>query len=162
MNARDLSEPPRTGRPRDAPSVATSQLPMVSAHATKEPLRTRESGRFWTGVAQITRSRDRAFAASHCSLTLFSISSIWRVDRCTGNRSAGFPPCAPLIATNRATAATGSSRRILSERSAKKSRYFGNQAATRDLACRAARSRQARDSPRAADGHHGEQLPHHG
>jgi hypothetical protein len=50
-----------------------------------------ELGRFWKGVAQITRRRDRTFIASLCSITLFSISSIWRADRCVGTRRAGFP-----------------------------------------------------------------------
>jgi hypothetical protein len=113
------------------PSVATSQLPMVSAHAIKEPLRTPSPRRFWTGVAQITRSRDRAFTVSHCSLWLFSISSIWRLDRCTGNRSAGFPPCAPPTAPNRATDPIlfAPNRFSLSDR--RESRHPGNQAVAR-------------------------------
>jgi hypothetical protein len=50
-----------------------------------------QPARFWKGVAQITRNRDRAFIASLCSLDRFSISSIWRADRCEGSRLAGFP-----------------------------------------------------------------------
>src|SRR6202008_2832805 len=42
------------------------------------------TGRFWKGVAQITRNRDWTFIASHCSKRLFSISSIWTADRRVG------------------------------------------------------------------------------
>jgi hypothetical protein len=50
-----------------------------------------QPARFWKGVAQITRNRDRAFIASLCSRERFSISSIWRADRCEGSRFGGFP-----------------------------------------------------------------------
>src|ERR1700686_2413411 len=92
LNARDLSEPP---------NGTTSGCPPPSQHHNYRRLlhtqqRNRsergESGRFWKGVAQITRSRDRAFIASLCSLMLFSISSIWRADRCAGSGLARFSP----------------------------------------------------------------------
>jgi hypothetical protein len=40
------------------------------------------TGRFWKGVAQITRNLHQAFVASVCFILMFSISSIWRVDDC--------------------------------------------------------------------------------
>lgn len=49
------------------------------------------SGRFWKGVAQITRNRERAFTANLCSATLFPNSSICHPDRCAGNNCVGFP-----------------------------------------------------------------------
>jgi hypothetical protein len=49
------------------------------------------SGRFWKGVAQITRNRERAFTANLCSTTLFPNSSICHPDRCAGNNCVGFP-----------------------------------------------------------------------
>lgn len=42
------------------------------------------------GVAQITRSRDRAFLARYCYYSLFFDSSIWRVNSGRGQRSGGF------------------------------------------------------------------------
>jgi len=92
MNARDLSEPP---------NGTTSGCPPPSQHHNYRRLlhtqqRNRwercESGRFWKGVAQITRSRDRTFITSLCSQRWFSISSIWRADRCASGRSAGLSP----------------------------------------------------------------------
>src|SRR5258708_15491305 len=76
INARDLSEPP---------NGTTSGCPPPSQHHNYRRLlhtqqRNRsergESGRFWKGVAQITRSRDRTFIASLCSPMMFSISAI--------------------------------------------------------------------------------------
>jgi hypothetical protein len=49
------------------------------------------SGRFWKGVAQITRSRDRTFIASLCFLTRFSISSISLQIVAQAVGSPGFP-----------------------------------------------------------------------
>jgi len=39
----------------------------------------RGAARFWKGVAQITRSRDRTFIASHCFYKQFSKASFLRV-----------------------------------------------------------------------------------
>jgi len=60
------------------PSVASPQLLKVHAHAIKEPLGNGPGTRFWTGVAQITRNRDRVAIASYCFCSLFSTGCIWR------------------------------------------------------------------------------------
>ena len=63
-------------------------------------------GRFWKGVAQITRDRERAFPANLCSTTLFPNSSICHPDRCAGNNWVGFPLLALRPTPNRAAKAT--------------------------------------------------------
>ena len=87
MNARDLSEPPRTGRPRDAPLRRNITI--------TEDFCTRNKGtasgglvavRFWVGVAQITRRCDRAFSASICFIQrIFRIGPIRPQDRCASS-----------------------------------------------------------------------------
>jgi hypothetical protein len=83
MNARDLSEPPKYGTTSGCPppSQHHNYRRLLHTQQRNRPGRCPNS-RFWKGVAQITRSRDRIFFASLCSLTLFSINSIRRADRC--------------------------------------------------------------------------------
>ena len=70
------------------PSVAPTQLLNNSAQAIKELLRTVRVSRFWTGVAQITRSRYHIFLVTLCSIKVFLISSIWRTYHRVGTRPA--------------------------------------------------------------------------
>ena len=73
----DLSEPPN-GTTSGCPPPSHRHNYRTILHTQQrnrfEPC---ESARFWMGVAQITRSRERNFIASLCSVVLFSISSIW-------------------------------------------------------------------------------------
>ncbi len=60
MNARDLSEPPKTGRPRDAPLRRT--LTITEGKCTRNKgtaLKGSPNARLLIGVAQITRNRSR-------------------------------------------------------------------------------------------------------
>ena len=102
----DLSEPP---------NGTTSGCPPPSQHHNyRRALHTQQrnhsercnSGRFWKGVAQITRNRERAFTANLCSTTLFPNSSICHPDRCAGNNWVGFPLLALRPTPNRAAKAT--------------------------------------------------------
>ena len=77
------------------------------------------SRRFWMGVAQITRRRDRTFIASLCSKTLFSNSSIWRADRHASSRSAVLRACALSTAPNRAPKTATAAQKHGSKLSAK-------------------------------------------
>ena len=65
-----------------------------------------ESGRFWKGVAQITRIRDRTFIASLCSIKPFRLRPFCVRDRCAGQSVRRISPLAPLSAPNQATEAT--------------------------------------------------------
>jgi hypothetical protein len=73
------------------------------------------SGRFWKGVAQITRNRERAFTASLCSITLFQNSSICHPDRCAGSGCVGFPLLALRPTPNRAGQSHSSAAKMLPE-----------------------------------------------
>ena len=102
VNARDLSEPPN-GTTSGCPPPSQDDNYRTLLH-TQQRNRSKpgESGRFWKGVAQITRSRDRGFHASHCYATLFSIGSIClRVCR-RSTPPVGFPLLAPRHRPNRA------------------------------------------------------------
>jgi hypothetical protein len=100
MNARDLSEPPNNG--------TTSGCPPPSQHHNyRRALHTQQrnrserwvSGRFWKGVAQITRNRDWTFIASLWFISLFQNSSICHADRCAGSGCAESPLLAPRAST---------------------------------------------------------------
>ena len=91
-DARDLSEPL---------NGTTSGCPPPSLHHNyRRTLHTQQRNRFggcstirfWEGVAQITRRRDRTFFVSLCYITNFYISSICNEDRCAGNGWTGFHP----------------------------------------------------------------------
>ena len=140
----DLSEPP---------NGTTSGCPPPSQHHnyrrylhTQQRNRSErcESGRFWKGVAQITRIRDRTFIASLCSITLFRLVPFCVRDRCSGSRCAGFSPLAPLFAPNRATEATTPPQKMILEAISAVSCRFGRHIAARNRCC-AARSRRAKD-----------------
>jgi hypothetical protein len=138
MNARDLSEPPKNG--------TTSGCPPPSQHHNyRRPLHTQQrnrleryqTDRFWTGVAQITRSRDRIFIASLCSIKLFSVSRILGADRCVGTRLIGFPPRARLFAPNRVTEAKTVTAKMIRETNSENDpslmRYLSSGGGTHDV-----------------------------
>ena len=104
MNARDLSEPPKYGTTSGCPPPSQHHNYRRSLHTQqRNRFERRKSERFWKGVAQITRNRDRPFITSLCSITLFSIGSIWRTDRCTGRRDRRFSrPRPPIRAESKA------------------------------------------------------------
>jgi hypothetical protein len=84
------------------------------------------TGRFWKGVAQITRSRDRTFIASHCSERLFAISSVRRADRCLGTAARRFSPLHVDSNPNRAAQATGRREKSGPKTSEKATAAFGS------------------------------------
>src|SRR6267154_113339 len=71
LNARDLSEPPN-GTTSGCPPPSQHHNYRRYLHTQQRNCSERcESGRFWKGVAQITRIRDRTFIASLCSIKRF-------------------------------------------------------------------------------------------
>src|SRR3981081_4848112 len=71
LNARDLSEPPN-GTTSGCPPPSQHHNYRRYLHTQQRNCSERcESGRFWKGVAQITRIRDRTFIASPCSIKTF-------------------------------------------------------------------------------------------
>jgi hypothetical protein len=73
------------------PSVAPSQLPKGHAHATKEPLGKPWQARFWLGVAQITRNRDRASLLWHCFYRRFFLRPFLLLRAGEASANPGYP-----------------------------------------------------------------------
>ena len=91
QNARDLSEPPN-GTTSGCPPPPHQHNYRTFLHTQQmNRLETCESDRFWMGVAQITRKRDRYFHASNCFIIRFPISSICPSDRCVRPLHPVFP-----------------------------------------------------------------------
>ena len=120
-----------------------------------------ESGRFWKGVAQITRIRDRTFIASLCSIKPFRLRPFCVRDRCAGRSVRRFSPLTPLSAPNQATEATTTPQKKILEAISAVNCRFGRHIAARNRCC-AAPSRQAKDSPRTAYRNRSKGVPHRG
>jgi hypothetical protein len=71
LNARDLSEPPIRGDLGMPPSVACSQLPMHSAHATKEPPQTGGGSPFLDGCCTNSTRQPPKFRRKLLSWNMF-------------------------------------------------------------------------------------------
>ena len=111
---------------RDRPNGTTSGCPPPSQHHNYRTLlhtqqRNRfepcKSARFWMGVAQITRSRERNFIASLCSVVLFSISSIWAHSALREHPSRRVSLFGSRFASNRMRESAESTARVNRERS---------------------------------------------
>src|ERR1700704_1386144 len=80
----DLSEPPN-GTTSGCPPPSQHHNYRRYLHTQQRNCSERcESGRFWKGVAQITRIRDRTFIASPCSIKTFRLGAFCVRDRCAG------------------------------------------------------------------------------
>jgi hypothetical protein len=111
MNARDLSEPPNNGTTSGCPPPSQHHNYRRTLHTQQRNRFERgKSARFWMGVAQIARSRDRNLIASICFITVFLDSSIWRANCCCRAHYRWFPLGALQCTPNRTSGATNSPR----------------------------------------------------
>ena len=160
LNARDLSEPPN-GTTSGCPPPSQHHNYRRYLHTQQRNCSERcESGRFWKGVAQITRIRDRTFIASLCSIKPFRLRPFCVRDRCAGQPVRRFSPLTPLSAPNQTTEATTPPQKMIFEAISAVNCRFGRRIAACNRCC-AARSRQAR-SPRTADRNRSKGVPHRG
>jgi hypothetical protein len=111
MNARDLSEPPNNGTTSGCPPPSQHHNYRRTLHTQqRNRFKRGKSARFWMGVAQITRNRDRNLIASICFIKVFLDSSIWRANCCCRARYRWFPLRALQFTPNRTSEATNSPR----------------------------------------------------
>jgi hypothetical protein len=79
------------------PSVARSQLPRTSAHATKEPLRTPRLCAFSKGCCTNNTQPRLALFGKHLFLISIFVSSIWRRNRRCEHADDRFSPFLPHL-----------------------------------------------------------------